>query len=227
MKIIFCLLFILLSAGTVSAMDMGNSTSGCHCFRERTFDPKRPFAADAYLLTTSFNSFIAASFHISKSQIVMMKMKGGIDPDDLLIGLFVSRAADVELNSLIAVLENGGTWRDIFESDSLKIRESDADTFRGLIPVLGDREKAVEMITDHLLREYFGITDQELALLRKEGATGREIVLVHLLEKYGKRQKSAADIFAMHSIEKKSWSEIADFYGMTPKGTGRLLLDQQ
>lgn len=59
--------------------------------------------------------------------------------------------------------------------------------------------------------------------LRAEGANGRELTLVYLLEKFGNRDKSAADILARKTKEKKSWGEIALFFGLSPKDTGKLL----
>lgn len=225
MKNLFCILLVLVSAPMVLAMDIPESTVGCHCFKERNFDPKTKFSADSYLLTTSFNSFIAANFHISKGQIVMMKMKGGVSPDDLLIGLYVARAGDVELNSLLAILNNGGTWEQILSSESLQ-QTDEKDVFDALLRVQ-DQKEAVEIVTNQLLMEFFEISDQAIASLRKEGAGGREITLVYLLERYGKRKKTAADILTMFTREGKSWGEIADFFGLTPKGTGKLLSDSK
>jgi hypothetical protein len=225
MKNIFCLFFVLISVSVVSAMDTPKSTSNCHCFKDRVFDPQRKFAADKYLLTTSFNSFIAANFHISKSQIVMMKMKGAVDPDNLLIGLFVARAENVELNSLLAILANGGTWKQILTSESVQKTRSNDKVFNSILAALDTPGKAVEVVTDQLLKEFFGISDMDIAVLRKEGASGREITLVYLLERYGKREKAAPDILTMYTREHKSWGEIATFFGLSPKGTGKLLMD--
>lgn len=215
---------MLMFTPVVQAMDMSNISNSCHCFKDRALDPQRRFAADAYLLTTSFNSFIAANFRISKSQIVMMKMKGGVDPDDLLVALFVSRAGGVELKSLLAVIENGGSWVDIFASKSLQVGDADLQTFMALGEVAGDKKKAGELVTDSLLKDFFSIREQDISILRREGATAREITLVYLLEKYGRRDASAADIYAMYGKEKMSWGEIAEFFGLTPKATGKLLL---
>lgn len=221
MKNLFCLFLVLLSVSMASAMDVPENTSNCHCFKDRILDPQKKFSADSYLLTTSFNSFIAANFHISKSQIVMMKMKGGVNPDDLLIGLYVARAGNVELDSLLAILANGGTWQQILASESLQ-HTDEKDVFDAIVQ-LDDPTEIVERVTNQLLMEFFEISDVSIATLRKEGANGREITLVYLLERYGKRQRSAADILAMYTKEEKSWGEIARFFGLSPKETGKLL----
>ncbi|AGF79064.1 hypothetical protein UWK_02528 [Desulfocapsa sulfexigens DSM 10523] len=226
MKIMICFLVVLFLAAPIFAMDTPQQTRSCHCFQDRVFDPDRKFAADKYLLTTSFNSFISANFHISKSQIVMMKMKGGVDPDDLLIGLFVARICDVEVNSLLAILDSGGTWKQILTSRSLKKNEKNKNLLNTLLAAIDTEEAAVEVVTDQLVKEFFRVSDLEIASLREEGATGREIVLIYLMERYGKTDATAADILSMYTKKKMSWGEIASYFGLTPKETGKLLQNQ-
>ena len=223
MKKLLSLLLGLFIAGNASAMEVPQSATNCHCFQERAFNQQKKFAADLYLLTTSFNSFIAANFHISKRQIVMMKMKGGVHPDNLLIGLYVARAGQVDLNSLLAVLDNGGTWKQILESGSVH-RSADTDSIFNSIAAAGDdRTEAVELVTDQLLEEFFGISAVDIMALRKEGAAGREITLVYLLEKYGKPETTAVAILRMYTRQHMSWGEIAHFFGLSPKETGKLI----
>lgn len=227
MKQTLCFMLLLFFANTVAAMDMPqNSTNSCHCFKDRIFDPERKSAADQYLLTTSFNSFIGANFHISKKQIVMMKMKGGVHPDDLLIGFFVARAAQVELDSVLAILDNGGTWQQILASESIQNEADKKQSLAAVQEALKTEGLAVEVVTNELLKDFFEISDTDIAKLRKEGANGREITLVYLLERYGKRDITAYDILTMHTRKNKSWGEIANFFGLTPKETGRLLTDK-
>jgi len=223
MKNLFCLLFILLSASLAFSMDQPESAINCHCFKNRTYDPQKKFAADKYLLTTSFNSFIATTFTFSKRQIVMMLMKGSVGPEDLLIGLYLAREAGVDLESLLAILDNGGTWKQILASSSLQKVEKNKEFLQSLNTVIDDIEVAVEMINDQLLKEYFGKNESAIKALRKEGANGRELTLIFLLEKFGNRNKSAVDILEMKTKGKKSWGEIALFFGLSPKGTGKLL----
>ncbi len=226
MKNLFVIVCVLVFVTQALAMDKPESAINCHCFQERSFDPQKKFAADKYLLTTSFNSFIAANFHISKGQIVMMKMKGGIDPDNLLIALFVAQVEGVELDSLLAILDNGGTWKQILESEGLQKSGSPQAVFKAIIATGDDTGEAAELVTDQLLKEFFKISDMDIAMLRKKGANGREITLVYLLERYGKSEKTASVIYTMHSKEQKSWGEIAAFFGLTPKETGKLLQEQ-
>ena len=223
MKILFSLFFALFMVVTAAAMETPQSSKNCHCFQERAFNQQKKFAADTYLLATSFNSFISANFHVSKSQIVMMKMKGGVHPDDLLIGLYVGRAGKVDVKGLLAILQNGGTWKQILESGSVQRSADTEKIFQSIAAAGDDKTEAVEAVTDQLLEEFFGVSATDIVTFRKEGATGREITLVLLLERYGKPQTTALDILKMYTRKHMSWGEIAHFFGLTPKETGKLI----
>ncbi len=207
----------------VAAMEAPTFAISCHCFKDRSYDPKKKFTADKYLLTTSFNSFIAAVFHISKREIVMMKMKGSVPPDDLLIGLYIASVSGIELNTLLAILNNGATWEQILESPNLNTLELNNKGIEEIRPVINNKEKTVERITDQLVHEYFGVAYADITSLREEGANDREITLLYLLEKYANPGHSATEILAMHIKDGKSWGEIVHSLGLTPKETGRLI----
>ncbi len=227
---IFCFFCILFSAITASAEEDRESVSSCHCFQERAFNPQKKFAADEYLLTTNFNSFVAASFHISKSQIVMMKMKDGVDPNDLLIALYVARACQVQLVVLLGILDNGGTWQQIFQSQTV-LRQGGCDnTLVDLADIVaggGSKDLVGEHVTDQLVSEYFGVSKKDIDELRKKGANGREVSLLFNLERYGKMRKNAVGILAMYKQQGMSWGEISRLFGLSPEKTGKLFLDEE
>ncbi len=221
MKYVATLLLVFFLAPMAWAQNP-ESTSSCHCFKDRVYNPDKKFAADKYLLTTSFNSFIAVNFKLSKSQIVMMKMKGGVDPDTLLIALYVAKEGGVDLDEVLTVLEHEVSWGEIFASSSLNGSEDAKDVFAEIAAAKGN-DVAAEIVTDQLLKSYFGMKDADIASLHQESATGRESVLVNIIASHSSRESSPTDILAMHSKQKKSWGEIADYYGFTAKETGNLL----
>ena len=45
--------------------------TGCHCFRQRSYDPEAKFVADDYILATSFNSLTANLFNIPKKEMAL------------------------------------------------------------------------------------------------------------------------------------------------------------
>ena len=224
MKNLCVIIFVVFIAGNSQAMNVPQSAANCHCFQNRSFNQQKKFAADGYLLATSFNSFIAETFHISKSQIVMMKMKGGVDPDDLLLALYVSSTGQVKLQSVLSVLDIGGSWEDIFASTSLQPSAAASEMYRFI--AASDKKTAVEGVTDQLLKDFFAVSSADLLELRREGVAGREMTLVFLLENFARPRKSAPEIVKMYSRQGQSWGEIAAFFGLTPKETGKLLVNR-
>lgn len=219
----FAVLMLLLVCAPVSRAQSPESTQSCHCFKDRVYKPEQAFAADKYLLTTSFNSFIAVNFNLTKRQIVMMKMQGGVDPDTLLIALYVAKEGGVSLDNVLAVKENSEGWEQVLSSSSIKGSDDAKVIFDEIIATKGDDAIAAEIVTDQLLQTYFGINGDEIASLRKEGATGRESVLVNILAQQNVKDSKPTDILSMHTRQNKSWGAIAASYGFTPKETGRLL----
>lgn len=217
------IVFVILFCPAISYAQNTGLTSVCHCFNNRTFNPESKFAADNYLLTTSFNSFVAVNFNLSKSRIVMMKMKGGFDPDLLLIALYISREGGVDLDVVLAVLENGGTWEQLVESNTIKVTPEAKKVFAAIVATGEDYTEGAEIVTDELLKSFFSLQEADILGLRKEEATGKELVLVNILAQNAKPEKSPRDIWQMHRTQKKSWGEIAHSFGFTPKETGLLL----
>lgn len=66
-------LFVLILLSMSCASAFAQPTGGCHCFRDRTYNPENKFSSDSYLLTTVFNSLTADYFSISKQQIITLK----------------------------------------------------------------------------------------------------------------------------------------------------------
>lgn len=220
---IFFFCIVLLCCMLFSQSYAMEPTIGCHCFKERTYTPEKRFAADPYLLTTSFNSFIAENFNISKRQIVLMKMQGGIDPDTLLIALYVAHEGGVPLDTVLAVKENGGSWQQLFESPSLQGNGSAREVFAAIAKTKGNDAAAAEIVTDQLVEDFFSLPKGDILSIREQGATGRELVLVNILSSHPSIEQSALDIQKLYSNKQQSWAQIAASFHLTPKQTGTLL----
>ena len=63
--LVLLLLFATMGAEPASS----EMVTGCHCFKQRSYDPEARFAADDYILATSFNSLTANIFNIPKRQV--------------------------------------------------------------------------------------------------------------------------------------------------------------
>jgi hypothetical protein len=86
------------------------STAGCHCFRDRTFEPARPGAADPYILATTRSSLLSAAFGVSKADLVRAVMTGTA-PEDLWIAHWAAARAQRKASGLLDARAQRGSWR--------------------------------------------------------------------------------------------------------------------
>jgi len=197
-----------------------NSTNNCHCFKNRTFNSVDKFASDDYLLTTTFNSLLASEFTISKRQIIMMKMQGGVANNDLIISLYIARETGVEVPQLLTLKKNQ-SWTKIIEQ--LKTEKTSLDTentFNFITADISDDQIAAH-ITNLMIISRFSSTQESLALLRDKKFTAKEIILIHTLASHtGTSVLAITDQYRKNGF---SWSEIAYNFGLEPANVGKLL----
>ena len=86
LKIGLFILALLLFSLMPANKSIDESVFKFHCFTKRVYNPAERFAADDYILATSFNSLLARLAALPKRQIVMIKMNDGVAQDDLLLG---------------------------------------------------------------------------------------------------------------------------------------------
>lgn len=214
-----CLLILTLSNPAAAAQ-----TDNCHCFRERNYDPSKKFAADDYLLTTSYNSLIAATLKVSKRQIVMMKMKGGVDPDDLLIALYISSKTQAPMEALLAVRDNDGSWQQILNSPSLQ-GKIHTDPVLDTIASGTEDHDITGLITDDMINSYYHTQPDTISSLRKMNFNDKELGLIFALHK--QTSTSVQKIISMARQQKMSWSEIAHHFNFSPAEVGKTILGNQ
>ena len=222
-SILFLIISSLLFLNTATITKAGQ-TGGCHCFRNREFKIDNRFIADDYLLTTSFNSLIAATLDVSKKEIIMQMMKGGVAPADLLIALYISRQTGLGADILLAIHANGGTWQEIMHSQTLKDKQENTPILK-TITQGADTETILAQITAWMLKERFGIAEKDLKMLDSCGFTYKETALLFALHKL-----TDTPINLLIDLTKKqnmSWSEIAHNGGMSPADVGRAILEKR
>lgn len=198
-------------------------TNSCHCFRERSYDPAHKFAADDYLLTTSFNSLIAATLGVSKRQIVMMKMKGGIDPDDLLVALYIADRTEAPMDLLLSIRDNGGSWQNIMNSPALKGKNS-TDHVVAKIADGAAGDTITSLVTDAMINTYYHAIPEKIKKLRGQDFSNKELGLLFALNK--QTDTPIKEIIAMSRQQEMSWSEIANQFNLTPAGVGKTILGE-
>ncbi len=218
MKKTVLILFLLLLAIPCSSVLAAEQTGNCHCFRNRIYNPADKYAADDYLLTTVFNSLTAQHFSISKRQIVMMKMKGGVPHNDLLIGLYISKCTGTDVSDLLAQ-KGRGSWKQVLSSiTSQPLPQSDCEKTWQLIHDLPATE-AAEIITQKMFLDRFSVSDSIFRSLQAQGLVSREIALVLVLA--GHMQVEPEDIYIQYKNKGLSWSEIAYNFGLEPADVGK------
>ena len=217
------LVVVLFVMPVVSLPALAFDTRACHCFRQRSFDPKQPFAADDYILTTSFNSLTAAWFGISKKQLVVYKMKGGVKADDLLLALALNKECRLDLDKLLAARQKAGSWRKAV-AGLPQPRNVAADKTPTLVRIREGASPALiaRAVADRMLAGFYQVPAARIAALRRAGLGEKEMALVLILEK--EKGIPAAKLIEQVKQQGRSWSEVAFYLGVTPKAAGRMIL---
>lgn len=224
MKSILFLILSCLLILTLLSPAAARQTDNCHCFRDRSYDPAHRFAADDYLLTTSFNSLISATLSVSKRQIVMIKMKGGIDPDELLIALYIADKAQAPVDALLAIRDNGGSWQSILNSPSLQQNAGTDPVFANIAAGTTGHD-LTSLITDAMIGMYYHARPEQISSLRSEDFSNKELGLIFALNK--QTTTPVEEIAGMARQKKMSWSEIAHHFNLTPAGVGKTIVGGQ
>jgi hypothetical protein len=224
MKSILFLTLCSLCLLTVPSPAAAKQTGRCHCFRDRVYDPARKFAADDYLLATSFNSLIAATLGISKRQLVMMKMKGGVDPDNLLIALYIANRTKTQLDLLLSIRDNGGSWQSIVNSPALQGKYGTDPVLIALAGGTADHEIG-SRVADAMISSHYHARPEKIAELRRQDFSSKEIGLIFALHRL--KAVPLEEIVAMSRQKKMSWSEIAHSFQLTPSALGKIISGAQ
>lgn len=151
----------------------------CHCFKDRTFDAARPTATDPYFLATTQNSFFATVFNADKKSIVMKKQQG-TSSDDLWIAYWVASGSGESPETLLRARLNNESWKEVITplritAKSLGSRFSNALNIKPSSPHLA------EAVVDELLLRYQLLSDVELTVVRKTGATSQELIIATVI----------------------------------------------
>jgi hypothetical protein len=166
-------LLLALAAGPGLARAEG--TAGCHCFRDRTFDPARPAAADPYILATTRSSLLSAAFGVAKSELVRAVM-GGTAPEDLWVAWWAGSRLNRGAPRLLEARAAKGSWKAALAGAGTLGEPFDAALAAGA----PDGQLAALAVDDVLVRR-LAADPGTLRALRGAGATTEETVLATLL----------------------------------------------
>ena len=159
-------LFVLLTAcWAVPAWAAGVS---CHCFRDRSFDVASPAAVDPYLLATTQNSLLAATFGISKKAVVQAKMTGA-DGGQLWVSQFLARSSGRSAEQLLEARGKASSWAEALETAKVELPGS-------LQPAAHSDTALAAAVVDQVLAARLGASPEVLGRLRMAGAADAEVI---------------------------------------------------
>lgn len=213
------ILFLILTA--IPLQSSAESVKGCHCFNNRAFNPAEKFAADDYILATTFNSLLARSFNISKREIVMLKMQGGIQQNDLLIGLHTAKLTGLDMKDVLDLRRQSQSWEDTLLNPQMnEIIKTDKH-----LQSIQSGKSLIEIsskIANDIIADFYREQVQTIEQLKGKEFNEKEINLIFILGRSS--GKKPQDLAEQYTKGEKSWSEIADNLGFEPAQAGKLVM---
>jgi len=214
-------LFVLLSL-IIPLQAFAESAIQCHCFTERSYNPADRFAADEYILATSFNSLLANAYGLPKRQIVMIKMNEGVGQDDLLVGLKLSRLTGIDIRKFLRLRRQKNSWAKILSSMTKQQVVAEDEILQGVLagmPV----EEAGTRVADEMISNFYRVPGEEVKKLKASGLNEKETALVFILAHISEIPPEA--LVKQYKEQGRSWSEIAFNIGLEPDETGKRILE--
>ena len=197
---------LALSAFLSSAV---SSAPACHCYRERTYDPLRPDAADGYVLATARSSLLSAAFGPSKRTLVEAVMTG-TSPDDLFIAHWAAARSGGDASALLDARSAKGSWKAALAgAGGLERRFAEA-----LARGAPDVELAAAAVDDTLATR-LGADRAALAEVRGGGAATGDVVLAAVLA--ARIGTTPATVLAPIRAGKATWGSALQALGLAPR----------
>lgn len=183
-------------------------TTACHCFRERTFDPQRPSAADPYVLATARSSLLSAAFGPSKASLVK-KVMSGTAAEHLWVAHFAAVRTGADPEALLAAREGKGSWKAALADVKGLGKDLDAALSRGA----GDTELA-GLAVDDALALRLGAERSTIAALRAAGASSEEAIVATLISI--RISAPALPLLVQVKAGRATWGSVLRDCGLAP-----------
>ncbi len=196
-------------AALVPAVAVADATGPCHCYRDRSFDPARPRAADPYILASTRSSLLSAVFGPSKRELVEAVMTG-TSPDDLWIAYWVAARSGRQAASLLGAKDAKKSWKAVLgPTDGL------GKTFEEAIARGSPDGDLAALAVDDVLGSRAGVDPGAVAALREMGATTSEVILAVVLA--SRIQTTPTTVLAPVKSGNVTWGAVLQGLGLTPK----------
>jgi hypothetical protein len=203
------LLPLLAAALLAPAAARAEATGGCHCFRDRAFDPERPAAADPYVLATTRSSLLSAAYGIDKGSLVRAVMTGSA-PEDLWIAQWAGARAGRPAAQLLAAREERGSW-----AGALAGATGLGAPFEAALAAGGEPAALAALAVDDVLVHRLGADPRALAALRAAGATTEEAIVAAVLARH--LQAPTAPLVAEVHAGRATWGGVLKDAGLAPR----------
>jgi hypothetical protein len=201
-------LVLTLTLALAPAAARGESTTGCHCFQDRTFEPARPGAADPYVLATTRSSLLSAAFGVPKQELVMAVMTGTA-PEDLWVAYWAGARAHRPASALLEARKGSGSWREALAPAGPIGARFDAALARGA----GAGELAALAVDDVLVTRARA-DPATLRALRAAGASTEETVVATVLS--AKIGAPVLPLVAQVKARRATWGSVLNDAGIEP-----------
>lgn len=199
---------LALAALAVPAASRAESTAGCHCFRDRTFDPERPSAADPYVLATARSSLLSAAFGPAKS-VLVRKVMSGTAAENLWVAHWAAVRSGADAEALLAAREAKGGWRAALQGVSGLGKDLDAALARDASDVA-----LAGLAVDEVLVKRLGADRAALAALRAAGASSEEAIVATLISI--RISAPALPLLVQVKTGKATWGSVLRDCGLAP-----------
>lgn len=198
-----------LSVLVVAAPALGASTVTCHCFRDRSFDPARPAAADTYVLATSRNSLLAEAYGVSKGTVVRALMTG-TPPEDLWVAHEVARLTGLAVREVLDAKSRERSWVAALEALAVDGGRLDPELARRI----RTGRAPASVVVDRVLRERLKVPAERIRALREAGAGDAQTVAACVLGRL--TGEEPVDLFWKVRSGDTTWGALFHAAGVAP-----------
>jgi hypothetical protein len=184
-------------------------TASCHCFRNRSFDPADPPAADPYILAATRSSLLSAAFGVPKAGLVRAVMSG-TPPEDLWIAHWSAARTGRAAEALLDARDETGSWK-----AALAGTTGLPAPFAAAVARAAPAGELAAFAVDDVLATRLGADPAGVRALREAGATTEQVIVASFLA-----QRLAAPplaLLARFRGGKASWGTLLDEAGLAPE----------
>ncbi len=183
-------------------------TVTCHCFKNRSFDPADPPAADPYILAVTRSSLLSAAFGVPKAGLVRAVMTGTA-PEDLWVAHFAAARTGRSASWFLDAVGETASWRAALAGAKGLPLAFDAALARGATGV-----ELAALAVDDVLTSRLGADPAGLSALRTAAASSEQVIVATFLAL--RLKTPAADLLARFKEGKATWGTLLRDAGLAP-----------